>query len=160
MPQDERPLPTKTEDGSKETVSSEVIQQMLSQNAKGLELRSKELQHKRERDQAELGLRKEQSERNHELALKSIEAQERFTDRYMNHARKMNSPRFIVGGVGVIGLIAITLVSLYLNKEDFARALVEKIAYVSVSLWGGYQWGKNAARRNKPENPADTDPSN
>ncbi len=159
MPQDERPLPSKREDGSKETVSNEVIQQMLSHNAKGLELRAQELEHKRERDQAELDLRKDQSERNHELALRSIEAQERFTGSYMAHARKMNLPKFIVGGAGILGLIIITLVSLYLNKEDFARALVEKIAYVSVSLWGGYQWGKNSARRNRPENPTDPDPT-
>lgn len=117
-------------------LSEDTVKQLIAQQAREMELRSKELD-----------LRAIEMHTSSAQAEKILGAQERDREAERTHVRKSNRERFCFLSFLVIAIVALLWVGMYLGKDQ----LIEDVVKVVIGGVGGYGLGRARTRSKELE---------
>lgn len=107
------------------------LQQLVDNQAKELELRSRELD-----------LQKQQDSNNLDFAKESLAAQERDRKHARECERDKQKDRYWLVGAIVAALLLVVAVAVWKDKDQLAMEIVKAVAYLTAGAAGGYAAGR------------------
>lgn len=115
-----------------------LLEQILQNQVKELELKSTELELK----SSELELQKQQDANSLDFAKTSLAAHERDRKHARDCEREKMKDRYKLVGAIAIGLLLLVVVAVLKDKDVLAIEIVKAIAYISAGAVGGYAAGR------------------
>ena len=123
-------------DDVKDQITPEILNRMVENQAKELELRAQEL-----------ALSKQKDDHAFDFGKKALDAKIEDRKLQRQHQSKVQLQFYIFLGIIVLFIAAVVVISLYLNKETTALELIKILGYITAGGLGGYGLGRIHKRK-------------
>lgn len=114
----------------------ESVKQLLDNQTRELEIRAQETK-----------LREKELDQNHEIAVKSLQAQEKWVNRLPNERRKDWTTLAIIGGIFSLMLAALIIYLFHIGESEAAKYILAIISSAIVSGGGGFGFGFHKGKK-------------
>lgn len=118
-----------------------VVKEFLANQGKELDLRAQEAR-----------LREKELDNNHELALKSLEAQDKFYNRLPDERRKDWRNIFVFIMIGTIVFISFCIYLFQIGQDEVAKYIITGVVSALVSGAGSYGFGFHKGSKSQKNN--------
>ncbi|MGM0744614.1 hypothetical protein [Rhodohalobacter sp.] len=114
----------------------ESVKQLLDNQTRELEIRAQETK-----------LREKELDQNHEIAVKSLQAQEKWVNRLPNERRKDWTTLAIIGGIFSLMVAALIIYLFHIGESEAAKYILAIISSAIVSGGGGFGFGFHKGKK-------------
>ena len=114
----------------------ESVKQLLDNQTRELEIRAQETK-----------LREKELDQNHEIAVKSLQAQEKWVNRLPNERRKDWTTLAIIGGAFSLMVAALIIYLFHIGESEAAKYILAIIGSAIISGGGGFGFGFHKGKK-------------